>query len=212
MKRAITTLVFDCFGVICEPVLNGWYTDNRLKHGFVDKNLDEVFGRFDRGLISENDIAEYFSKYDGVRAAKEEIMEQIDAYLKMDEGLARVIQGMRRMGFKTALLSNANASFFERRVYKAYPRFRDLFDEIVISSTVGMVKPNSDIYEYVLNRLDSKPTESLFIDDSEVNVIAAKNLGMYGFTYTDSGSFVEHLRGLGIYLDDEHTMFQKEEV
>lgn len=33
MKPQITTFIFDCFGVICDPVLNGWYKENRLKNG-----------------------------------------------------------------------------------------------------------------------------------------------------------------------------------
>ena len=42
MNTKINTFIFDCFGVICDPVLNAWYKENMLKRGFVDENLKNV--------------------------------------------------------------------------------------------------------------------------------------------------------------------------
>ncbi len=198
MESQINTIIFDCFGVICDPVLNGWYRDNRLKKGLVDENLKNVFEKFDLGKLSENDIVDYFLKYEGVNLTKEEMREQIDSYLGIDNGLVKIIQSLKNKGFKTVLLSNANASFFERKIYPTYPEFKDLFDEIVISSEVGMVKPYKDIYEHTLKKINSQPGESLFIDDSKVNVDSAIALGMQGFIYTNSDSFVKYIKSIGI--------------
>jgi putative hydrolase of the HAD superfamily len=41
-----------------------------------------------------------------------------------------------------------------------------------------MRKPNSDIYEFVLNENNLIPQETVFIDDTEENTAAAKLLGM----------------------------------
>jgi epoxide hydrolase-like predicted phosphatase len=189
----INTLIFDCFGVICDPVLNGWYRDNRLKKGYIDQNLKNVFEKFDLGEFSEEDILDYFSKYSEVDLSKKELREQIDSYLKIDNDLVEVIKECRLKGFKTALLSNANASFFKRKIYPTYPEFKKLFDEIVISSEVGMIKPNRDIYVYTLEKINSKPEESLFIDDSKPNVESAIMLGLEGFVYTDCDSFRKYI-------------------
>jgi len=40
-----------------------------------------------------------------------------------------------------------------------------------------LYKPDPKIYEYVLNDNSSKASECLFIDDDELNIEAAKNLG-----------------------------------
>ncbi len=199
----ITTFIFDCFGVVCEPAMYGWYRDHRLVHGFIDENLEAVFREFDLGNVSEEEIVTYFSKYEGVGSPKEKIAEEIDGYLKIDVGLVLLIKKLRRNGFKTALLSNANHTFFDRKVYTTYPEFKNLFDEIVISSAVGMVKPNADIYEYTLEKMNSAAAESLFIDDSAVNVEAAIRLGMKGFLYTEADSFTQHLPTIGIRLDEQ---------
>ena len=84
MNPKITTFIFDCFGVICDPLLNGWYKENRLKHGLIDENLHKVFQQFDLGILSEDDIVLYFSKYEGVNSTKEELRSEIDSFLKID--------------------------------------------------------------------------------------------------------------------------------
>lgn len=201
-KNKINTFIFDCFGVICDPVLNGWYKENRVKHGFVDENLQSVFKNFDLGKLSEDDIVEYFLKYDGVNSTKEKLREEIDNYLKLDYNLANIILKLKNKGFKTVLLSNANASFFERKIYKDYPDFKNLFNEIVISSEVGITKPDKEIYLHTLQKINSKPEESLFIDDSQTNVGGAMDVGINGFLYTDSENFLNYIKSLGINLND----------
>ncbi len=202
MNTKINTFIFDCFGVIYEPPLYGWYKENRLKHGYVDENLFKVLKEFDLGNLSEDDMVDYFSKYEGINFTKEKIRDEIDNYLKLDFKLAGIIKNLKSKGFKTILLSNGHTSFFERKIYTTYPEFKSLFDEIVISSAVRMVKPEKDIYLHALEKINSKPEESLFIDDSKANVDSAIELGINGFVYTDSDSFIEYINGLGIDLKD----------
>ena len=101
------------------------------------------------------------------------------------------------------LLSNANQGFFDRKVYPSNPEFKNLFDEVVISSSVQMVKPNADIFLYALEKIGSKPDESLFIDDSSENVEAALRLSIQGFVYSNIDPFVSYLKNLGIHLSHE---------
>lgn len=198
MNPKITTFIFDCFGVVCSPVLNGWYKEYCSKTGFVDQNLQETFRKFDLGILSEDDIVEYFLKYEGITSTKEELRAELDSYFKFDGKMLKIIKELKEGGFKTMLLSNASQGFFDRKVYPSNPEFKNLFDEVVISSSVQMVKPNADIFLYALEKVDSKAEESLFIDDSKQNVEAALRLGMQGFVYTDIAPFVRHLETLGI--------------
>ncbi len=200
MNPQIKTIIFDCFGVVCDPVLGGWYKDNMLKRGLVDENLSNIFRQFDMGLLTEDAIIDYFKEYDGITLKPEELRKEIDSYLRIDYSLVEVIKKLREMGFKVILLSNANNSFFERKIYPTYPEFKSLFDDIIISSVVQMVKPNPDIYLHTLEKISSHSEEAIFIDDSKVNVDAAIKLGMHGFVYTESTSFVKHLENLGITL------------
>lgn len=196
MNSNITTFIFDCFGVVCTPVLNGWYKFNSVKHGFVDENLKELFRQFDLGILSEDDIVSRFLNYKGISSTREHLRDEIDGYLKLDQNLVQVIKILKLKNFKTALLSNGNTSFFERKIYTSYPEFKTIFDEIVISSEVKMVKPDPAIYALTLQKLGSKAEETIFIDDVQENLDTAVRLGMKGFLYTDFKSFAKYLRAL----------------
>jgi hypothetical protein len=45
-----------------------------------------------------------------------------------------------------------------------------------------MIKPNQNIFKYVIAGAKIKPSETLFIDDLEINVTAARKSGIKGFT------------------------------
>jgi putative hydrolase of the HAD superfamily len=193
MKKLPKTFIFDCFGVIYEPFLMGWYKDHSRKHDFVDEQLHEVLKNFDLGKFSEEDILDYFLKYKGVTLNKSELRDHIDSYLKVDTKLVDVIKQLKSVGYKIVMLSNANHTFFDRKIYPIFPEFKDIFDEIVISSQVGMVKPNADIFLYTLEKINILPEEALFIDDSQSNITAAEQLGIRGYLYTNYDSFVNFL-------------------
>jgi len=67
-------------------------------------------------------------------------------------------------------------------VLKRFPELFSLFEkeQIVISGQIGMIKPDPQIYQYVLKTYSLKPEECIFYDDQKVNVQAAENLGIHG--------------------------------
>ena len=199
-SQKINTFIFDCFGVVCSAPFFSWYKDNIIPLGIVDDNLSDMYRELDLGNLSEEDVASYFSKYEGVTLTKEEIQEQVDSYLKFDKKLIDIILKLKNKGFKTVLLSNANSAFFIRKVYTTYKEFKNLFDDIIISSDIYMVKPDKEIYLYTLKKINAKPEEVLFIDDNKENVNSALSLDMNGFIYTDVDSLIEYIKNLGIDL------------
>ena len=201
MKPKINTFIFDCFGVVCSTPLYTWYKKYMTDRGLSDEKLLDVFKDYDLNKISGDDVAEYFSKYEGITSTPEEIQKQIDSYLKVDANIVDIIKRLRKNGYKVALLSNGNTEYFKEKVNSVYPEFNDLFDEIIISSEVGVVKPDEEIYLIALNKISSKPEESLFIDDSKTNVEGAIKAGIQGFLYTDIDSFSEYIKNLVIDLN-----------
>jgi beta-phosphoglucomutase-like phosphatase (HAD superfamily) len=114
--------------------------------------------------------------------------------------LGEIIGKLKAAGYKTALLSNAGAAFLDEKISKHNPEYKNLFDEIVLSAEVGMVKPEPGIFRHTLEMLLSKPEESLFIDDSTGNVEAAMALKINGYVFTDSASFASYLQEIGIHI------------
>jgi putative hydrolase of the HAD superfamily len=77
-------------------------------------------------------------------------------------------------GYKTALLSNTElpaVRFFHEQSYT-------MFDLLVFSCIERMMKPQRRIYEITLERLGSKAGQTVFIDDIQNYVQAAKLIGL----------------------------------
>lgn len=79
---------------------------------------------------------------------------------------------------------------------KKYAPFFSLFDDIVISANIGMMKPDAQIYNYLLKKHKLKPEHCVFIDDQEHNIKAAQDLGINGIVHTDHLKTAEELKKL----------------
>jgi putative hydrolase of the HAD superfamily len=55
--------------------------------------------------------------------------------------------------------------------------YYDLFDDVIASCEVGLVKPQKEIYTLALQRLGTTAQQSIFIDDNQFNVKTANEMG-----------------------------------
>jgi putative hydrolase of the HAD superfamily len=84
---------------------------------------------------------------------------------------------LRSAGVRTALVTN-NAREF-REGWRSLVPADELFEHVVDSSEVGVRKPDPEIFRIALRRLgDPAPRRTLFLDDFEGNVTAARSLGI----------------------------------
>ncbi len=67
----------------------------------------------------------------------------------------------------------------ENMTIERFQRFKNCFDAFYFSQEIHLRKPNSDIYNFVLDKHKINPTESLFIDDTKENTDSAKKLGIH---------------------------------
>jgi putative hydrolase of the HAD superfamily len=71
----------------------------------------------------------------------------------------------------------------------------EIFEVVVDSGFVGCRKPDPEIYEITLERLDGVPAEEcLFIDDVDVNCAAARGLGMASVHYQHNDQAIPEIR------------------
>jgi len=99
----------------------------------------------------------------------------------------RVLRPQRKIG----LISNAWSGL---RDYITGSDFADVFDELVISAEVGLVKPDPRIYRLALERLAVAPEKSLFLDDMPANVQAALSIGMHAVQFTRPAETMAELK------------------
>lgn len=70
----------------------------------------------------------------------------------------------------------------------------DHFDRIFASGYEGMRKPDLCFYAHVLDKIGVLPAETIFVDDKEENVSAARELGMEAVQCVDVGETCGRLR------------------
>lgn len=82
------------------------------------------------------------------------------------------------------LLSNTNPIHIRecREIIKrqhGIDNFRTLFTKTYMSYEIGLLKPDAEIYHYVMNDIGCKPEEILFLDDNLKNIEGASALGIH---------------------------------
>jgi len=97
-------------------------------------------------------------------------------------------------GYKTALLSNTElpaVRFFHEQSYT-------MFDLLVFSCIERMMKPRRRIYEITLERLGSKAEQTVFIDDVQEYIRAAKLIGLNTILFESVAQVKDELIRLGV--------------
>ena len=78
--------------------------------------------------------------------------------------------------YNRALLSNINALHWGRDDIAG--QLAGCFDHAFLSYETGLIKPDREAFELVVNTYNCKPCEILFFDDSPLNVTAAADYGI----------------------------------
>lgn len=94
------------------------------------------------------------------------------------------VRKLKKNNYTLYLLSNFDKESYTRLLCR-YPDIFALFENIVISAHIQMLKPYKEIYNYILTKYHLLPEECLFIDDQEENVQGAQDLGIKGLHYTN---------------------------
>lgn len=101
-----------------------------------------------------------------------------------------------RKEYNLCILSNINnlhLNYIHKYLKTTYQvlDFEDrYFDKVFYSHHIGKRKPDSEIYEYIMNNLQVAPEDVLFIDDLAENIAAAKNHGWHGQVHDPSNNIV----------------------
>lgn len=62
-------------------------------------------------------------------------------------------------------------------------------DKAFTSYELGLLKPDPQIFQTVLHKLDARPQEVIFVDDKPQNVMSAQSLGICGIVYDKSAVY-----------------------
>jgi putative hydrolase of the HAD superfamily len=155
--------------------------------------------RLERGEISEKDFLEDLAwGLEDELGHRPELHRFREAYfeaLKPNAGMIDLMRELRERGYRLAILTN-NVREWEP-LWRAKLQVDEIFELVVDSAFVGMRKPEPDIYRLTLERLGGiAPERSLFVDDNELNVKAARKLGMRAIRFESNEQAIPEIRSM----------------
>lgn len=153
-----------------------------FKEMFSQFKADELFEKLETGHIAEPDFYQAVKQRTPVDITEAEIKTAWNALLLDFRTESLSLLEQLAGSYQLYLLSNTNAihlkcfkEIFTRQT--GQPALDRYFKKAWYSNEVGLRKPNRDIFEFVLADENLVAAETLFIDDTPMNVETARNLG-----------------------------------
>ena len=193
----IKTLIFDNNGVLTTCDNNMTIPRFAEYFGIETEKLREKFHYLvmpaDLGHISTEDFFRDLCREFGKEYKPDELwpifLSSYQPYPEMTDQLM-----ILKEKYQLALLTNFVDSF--DKINKQTWHYQNLFksENLFISSKLNLAKPDKEFYQYALNKLGSKPEETLFIDDRELNLIPARELGINTILFLSPKQFQKELQ------------------
>ncbi len=206
-QNKIKAIIFDMNGVLALDVelKQGSKLSNSF-HGRMAKSLnipldkwidsiDRVYERAIEGKISEKETLNTIAKNLEMPAKKIEktILKNYKKIFCKNKELYKYAYKLKKRGYKIAILSDqwhfSKKAIIDKRVLKN-------FNVVIVSSDVGVRKPEEKIYKMTLKKLKTKPQESIFIDNRDWNLKPAKKLGMKTILFKNNKQAIKEIEKL----------------
>jgi len=196
----IKCVLFDIGGVLVDWHMS-WITSEVSKRFDIDENLiSDGFSKYlhelDSGKIEEKEFWNKVAIYSNSSSLKENTESLWDIYFRKNARINHnVIDLSKIVGAKytTGIISN-----IEKVTHNVVDDWRilDNFEYKFMSYEIGFSKPDSRIYQHVINKLPFDPENMLFIDDKQANVDAAVDSGLQAIHFI---SYDKLKKSLSVY-------------
>jgi putative hydrolase of the HAD superfamily len=196
---AVRNVIMDLGGVMLE-----WNPDHLLTPFQPEPQLRrqlraDVFGdacrMFDRGQLTETELLGRLEICTGqTRDTVTAIVEAARGCLREKPETVKLVRMLRQRGLNLYCLSNMPSPFYEH--LRRRHDFWDVFHGVVVSGEIQMMKPEPEIYLHLLERFGLRAQESVFVDDLQVNVDAAKAVGLHAICFQNATQCERELEAL----------------
>jgi putative hydrolase of the HAD superfamily len=207
-EGAITTVVSDFGGVLTTPLVQS-FAAVQDQTGIPFEELGAAMARIqeeegkhplfelETGRISEADflgkIRDALEPALGHRPELHRFREIYFDALHPNEPMIDLMRDAKARGHRMGLLTN-NVREWEP-LWRSMLPVDEIFETVVDSGFVGCRKPDREIYDLTLERMGVAARECLFIDDTDVNCEAARELGMAAVHYRHNEQAIPEIKG-----------------
>lgn len=194
-------VVFDLGGVVVR-----WQPDALIAASFDDAAIRARVRReiidhadwlaLDRGVLPKSEAVLRAALRTGLSAAAvEDFLDSVPPALTVVPETVALMRCVRAQGHRLYCLSNmqqASIAYLERE-----HDYWDVFDGAVISSRIKLIKPEPAIYAHLLKTFALRGEETVFIDDTAVNLPPAQAFGIKTVQFENAAQCGRALRLLG---------------
>ena len=163
----------------------------------ISQEMIQVYYNYEKGLISTDEFIQFYE--DKVNLKREDLVNAWNAVLlDFPESRLKFIQELAQSKkYRLFLLSNTNdlhIKWIQNSVGAAfYNQFKSSFEQFYLSHEIHFRKPDTEIYEFVLQQNNLVAEETLFVDDLKENTDSAKQLGIHVWNLDPSKDEVSEL-------------------
>lgn len=183
----IKAIIFDLYGVLvaegfrlfCDTYFPGDKTKRQTALDLVTSH--------DAGMISK---PQYISGLAELAGVSQEIVNEHMTSNRPNKPLIELVRNQLKPKYKLGVLSNSGDDYINQMLE---PKDIELFDDVLLSYRIGLVKPQAEIFDLAAERLGVLSTECLFIDDSMTHTQGAQRTGMKTILYSDFPRFKSEL-------------------
>ena len=206
--RSIRGVISDFGGVLTNRLIEAFaafqdetgITTEQLGRGMqrvAEREGEHPLYQLERGEVTEREFLENLSwglePELGHRPTLHRFREIYFDALHANEPMLDLMRELRTNGYRMAILTN-NVREWED-LWRSKLPLDEIFELIVDSAWVGMRKPDPEIYKLTLERMGGLPPEAcLFVDDNELNVEAARKLGMTAVQFHSNDQAIPEIR------------------
>ena len=194
-KNRYSVILFDISGVLIKlggmPDFVRWtgMSTEEIKTRFLHS---ASVSEFERGGIEYSEFYDQFVKEWGIGLSFDALQNALQSWVSESYPGAGELLDMIKADNTLACLTNTNE--VQWPVVASVLNVDTRFEHQYVSHLMGMVKPDVDIFEYVLDDLKVQADQILFMDDSELNVMQARNLGYDAHLVSGIDSTIELLK------------------
>lgn len=200
MADQIKAIIFDVGGVILRTEDLGSRTNLAARHGMTREQLEDFVFNSESAIAATlgNKTARDHWRWvwESLNVPEPERNNSEAAFWQGDQLDRTLIDFLRaqKRERKTALLSNAWSDL--RDLLANEYSCLDVFDVPIFSCEVRLAKPDPSIYQLVLEKLDVAPSEAIFVDDNEKNILAAAAMEIHAIHFINTKQTLNQINTL----------------
>lgn len=181
-QSAIRIVLFDVGGVLVEPsgvaTMLAWM-QNRVSADELWRMwlTSSCVRAFETGRLSEQAFADQVISEFGLPVSCAEFLDEMTRWsVTLFPGAMELVEQIPAQ-YLRATLCNTNAIHWKHLMKNE--RLKRGFAHHFASHLIGKIKPDAEAFQHVTDALQCEPHEVIFLDDNEMNVLAAREWGMH---------------------------------